>query len=130
LSIPNSTQTNETQESIFDCQDWVFDFMTRLSQKGIVDAAVLDVLHGLQDKKTALMRQPSSGSTATPLFTASMGRVVQPVTNEITPGPAPGNRGRYTNSEWDIEHKGFKRYDQTAQKWEYRGVDGVWRASE
>jgi hypothetical protein len=126
-----SPELTTTQESIIDCQDWVHDFITRLSQKGIVNAEVLDVLRGLQDKKTALMRQPGSGSTATPLFTASMGRVVQPVAKEITqPGPAPANRGRYTNSEWDVEHKGSKRYDQTAQKWEYRGVDGVWRASE
>jgi hypothetical protein len=127
----NLSKLTKTQQSIFDCQDWVYDFIIRLSQRGIVDTAVLDVLCGLQDKKTALMRQPGSGSTATPLFTASMGRVVQPVANEITqPGPAPANRGRYTNSEWDIEHKGFKRYDQTAQKWEYRGADGVWRPSE
>jgi hypothetical protein len=110
----------------------VYNFITRLSQRGVVDAAVLDTLRNLQDKKTPLMRQPGSGSTAaTPLFTASMARVVQPVT-EITQSsaPVPTGRGRYTNSEWDVDHKGFKRFDQTAQKWEHRGADGVWRASE
>ena len=111
----------------------MYDFITRLSQKGIVDAAVLDTVQSLQDKKTPLMRQPGSESAAaTPLFTASMARVVQPVTKEIThsSAPAPAGRGRYTNSEWDVDQKGFKRYDQTAQEWEYRGADGVWRASE
>jgi len=85
-------------------------------QKGMVDAAALGVLRSLQDEKTALMRQPGSGSTSTPLFTASMRRVVQSVGNEITQTSSPVPPGRrHTNSEWDTELKGFKRYDQTAR---------------
>jgi hypothetical protein len=107
----------------------VYDFVTRLSQRGIVDAAVLDTLRRLQDKKTPLMRQPGFEIT-TPLFTASMARTVQPVANERTQRPVPASRARCTNSEWDTERKGFKRYDQIARKWEFRGADGVWSPSE
>lgn len=108
----------------------MYDFVTRLSQRGIVDTTVLDTLRSLQDQKTALMRQPGSESIATPLFTASMAQIVQPVANESTQSRVPAGRARYTNSEWDTESKGFKRYDQTVQRWEFRGADGVWRASE
>jgi hypothetical protein len=101
----------------------------------VVDAAVLDTVRSLQDKKTALMsQQGSSSTTAAPLLTASTARVVQPVANETaqpsSPALATASRGRYTNTEWDNERKSFKRYDTVAQKWEHRGTDGVWRASE
>jgi hypothetical protein len=98
----------------------------------VVDATVLDGLRNLQDGKTALMGQPGSSSTATPLLTASTIRFIQPGSSESTqsscPEPGPLGRGRYTNSEWNTEHKVFKRYDQVARKWEYRHAAGMWEA--
>ncbi|KAK4505701.1 hypothetical protein PRZ48_003666 [Zasmidium cellare] len=102
---------------IFDCQDWVYDFFVRLSQRRIVRTAVLDTLRTLQDEKTALMPKPGSSMTPVQPITASVAGVAEP----------RASRGVYSNPEWDGERGAFRRYDHTSQRWEYRDQAGVWR---
>jgi hypothetical protein len=64
--------------------------MTRLAQKKVVHAAVLDSLRKLQDKKRALMRQPGPGSTSVQPLMASTVRPV-PVAPPVQPLTKPAS---------------------------------------
>lgn len=118
----------DVQSTIFDCQDWVIDLMTRLVQRRLIDAAALETTQSLMDPRVALISEPGSSSTHSLPLTASIAWPYQqqPAQSVV---PAQARAAIYTSSEWDNVRRVFRRYDQSAQRWEYRDASGAWKSS-